>query len=156
MRRPRHVAARRARHLPGGQRSRLRGQRAARSGELYRFARARAAWRRRIRDHQLLRIRRYRSREKRAGRSLLEKEVSEGRRPERVAELLIRELSAMLIRDLKDPRLKGVTLTGAKMTDDLRRGRVLFSHLEGSERAPAVIAGFKSASGFIRHEIGHS
>jgi ribosome-binding factor A len=91
-----------------------------------------------------------------AGRSLLEKEVSEGRRPERVAELLVRELSEMLIRDLKDPRLKGVTLTGAKMTDDLRRGRVLFSHLEGSERAPAVIAGFKSASGFIRRQIGRS
>jgi ribosome-binding factor A len=82
--------------------------------------------------------------------------VSEGRRPERVAELLVRELSAMLIRDLKDPRLKGVTLTGAKMTDDLRRGRIFFSHLEGSERAPAVIAGFKSASGFIRREIGRS
>ena len=81
--------------------------------------------------------------------------MSEGRRPERVAELLIRELSAMLIRDLKDPRLKGVTLTGAKMTDDLRRGRVLFSHLEGSERAPAVIAGFKRRSSMESPALGN-
>jgi ribosome-binding factor A len=60
----------------------------------------------------------------------------------------------MLVRDLRDPRLRGITLTGVKMDDDLRHGRVYFSHLEGSARAPAAIAGFKSASGFIRREIG--
>ena len=80
--------------------------------------------------------------------------MPEGRRPERVAEALLRELSAMLVRDLRDPRLRGITLTGVKMDDDLRHGRVYFSHLEGSVRAPAAIAGFKSASGFIRREIG--
>jgi ribosome-binding factor A len=80
--------------------------------------------------------------------------VPEGRRPERVAEALLRELSAMLVRDLRDPRLRGITLTGVKMDDDLRHGHVYFSHLEGSTRAPAAIAGFKSANGFIRREIG--
>jgi ribosome-binding factor A len=60
----------------------------------------------------------------------------------------------MLMRDLRDPRLRGITLTGVKMDDDLRHGRVYFSHLEGSPRAPSAIAGFKSASGFIRREIG--
>jgi len=62
----------------------------------------------------------------------------------------------MLLMDLKDPRLRNVTLTGVTMTDDLRRGRVFFSHLEGRARADAAIAGFKSASGFIRREIGRS
>ena len=80
--------------------------------------------------------------------------MPEGRRPERVAEALLRELSAMLVRDLRDPRLRGITLTGVRMDDDLRHGRVYFSHLEGSARAPAAIAGFRSASGFIRREIG--
>lgn len=60
----------------------------------------------------------------------------------------------MLVRDLRDPRLRGITLTGVRMDDDLRHGRVYFSHLESSARAPAAIAGFKSASGFIRREIG--
>jgi len=60
----------------------------------------------------------------------------------------------MLVRDLRDPRLRGITLTGVKMDDDLRHGHVYFSHLEVSARAPAAIAGFKSASGFIRREIG--
>ena len=78
----------------------------------------------------------------------------EGRRPERVAELVLHELAEMLLRDLKDPRLRGVTLTGVKMTDDLRHGKVFFSHLEGVSRAKQVIAGFQSAGGFIRKKLG--
>jgi ribosome-binding factor A len=69
---------------------------------------------------------------------------------------VLRELSGLLVRDLRDPRLRGITLTAVRMDDDLRHGRVYFSHLEGSVRAPAAIAGFKSASGFIRREIGRS
>jgi ribosome-binding factor A len=82
--------------------------------------------------------------------------VAEGRRGERVAEAVLRELSGLLVRDLRDPRLKGITLTAVKMDDDLRHGRVFFSHLEGSVRAPEAIAGFKSASGFIRRELGRT
>ena len=82
--------------------------------------------------------------------------MNSGRRSERVAELVLRELSAMLIRDLKDPRLRGVSLTGVTMTDDLRHGRVGFSHIEGSAKAAAAVAGFRSAAGFIRREIGRS
>jgi ribosome-binding factor A len=82
--------------------------------------------------------------------------LAEGRRSERVAEALLRELSAMLLRDLRDPRLRGITLTSVKMDDDLRHARVYFSHLEGSACATAAIAGFKSASGFIRRDIGKS
>ena len=56
----------------------------------------------------------------------------------------------LMIRALKDPRLRGITLTRVHMDDDLRHGRVYFSHLEGKERAPAAQAGFKSARGFIQ------
>jgi ribosome-binding factor A len=79
--------------------------------------------------------------------------ASEPRRPERVAEMVLRELSLMLIRDLKDPRLRGITLTGVRMTDDLRHGRVFFSHLEGKSRAAEAVTGFKSAGGFIRRQV---
>ncbi|MGH7814477.1 MAG: 30S ribosome-binding factor RbfA [Candidatus Binataceae bacterium] len=82
--------------------------------------------------------------------------MTESHRPVRVGEAILRELSTMLIRDLKDPRLRGVTLTGVKMTDDLRRGRVYFSHLEGAAKAPGAVAGFKSAAGFIRREVGRA
>ncbi len=82
--------------------------------------------------------------------------MSEARRPERVAEMVLRELSAILARELKDPRLRGVTLTHVEMDDDLRHGLVFFSHLEGAERAETALAGFKSARGFIRREIARA
>lgn len=80
----------------------------------------------------------------------------DGRRPERVGEMVLRELSTMLLRDLRDPRLRGVGLTRVKMSDDLRHGRVYFSHLEGRSRAADAIKGFDSASGFIRRQIGRA
>lgn len=80
--------------------------------------------------------------------------MAEARRSERVAEMILRELSTMLIRELKDPRLRGVTLTQVRMDADLRHGRVFFSHLEGAARAGGAQAGFRSAGGFIRREIG--
>src|SRR5208282_459428 len=70
--------------------------------------------------------------------------------------MVLRELSQMLIRDLKDPRLRGITLTSVKMSDDLRHGRVFFSHLEGHTRAAEAIRGFRSADGFIRRSIGRA
>lgn len=69
---------------------------------------------------------------------------------------MLRELSQLLIRELKDPRLRGITLTRVAMDDDLRHGRVFFSHLEGKRRAADALAGFKSASGFIKREIGRA
>ncbi len=80
----------------------------------------------------------------------------DGRRPDRVAEMVLRELSQLLMRDLKDPRLRGVTLTRVKMSDDLRHGRVLFSHLAGHAHAAESVKGFHSASGFIRRHIGRT
>jgi len=78
----------------------------------------------------------------------------DGRRPERVAEMVLRELSQMLVRDLRDPRLRGVSLTRVRMTDDLRHGRIFFSHLSGSAHASEAIKGFRSANGFIRRSVG--
>ena len=70
--------------------------------------------------------------------------------------MVLRELSQMLLRDLKDPRLRGVTLTEVQMADDLRHGRVFFSHLGGHVPAAEAVKGFRSASGFIRRQIGRA
>lgn len=80
----------------------------------------------------------------------------DGRRPERVAEMVHRELAMMLLQDLRDPRLRGINITRVKMADDLRRGRVFFSHLEGRKHAADTVKGFQSASGFIRRAMGRT
>lgn len=80
----------------------------------------------------------------------------DGRRPGRVAEMVLRELAIMLLRDLRDPRLRGVTLTSVKMADDLRHGRIFFAHWEGRAHAADAIKGFRSAEGFIRRNLGRA
>jgi ribosome-binding factor A len=79
---------------------------------------------------------------------------TEGRRSDRVGEAVLREISELLMRDIKDPRLRGVTLTEVKVTPDLRHARVYFSILEGATRAREAISGFHSAAGFIRQKVG--
>lgn len=73
-----------------------------------------------------------------------------------MAEAVLREISALLFRDLKDPRLRGVSLTQVKMSADLRHARVHFSVLEGSAQAAEAIEGFRSAAGFIRQKVGRA
>lgn len=48
-------------------------------------------------------------------------------RDKKVAEEIRREVSQILYFELSDPRLAGVTITGVKMTADLRMARVFFA-----------------------------
>ncbi len=74
------------------------------------------------------------------------------KRAERVADLLQRELSRLLQRESKDPRLHDVTITGVRLSPDLRHARVLFTGAPG--RAEEHLAGLKSATGFLRGHLG--
>jgi ribosome-binding factor A len=42
------------------------------------------------------------------------------------------------------------------MSDDLRHARVFFSHFSGRQVAAESVRGFRSASGFIRRQIGRA
>jgi ribosome-binding factor A len=76
-------------------------------------------------------------------------------RSERVGELLTEVIAEVLREDIRDPRVTAVTITAAKVTKDLRQARIYFTILGGSsENKDAVLAGLKSALGFIRARIG--
>lgn len=77
------------------------------------------------------------------------------RRADRVSALVQKELSELLLAKIKDPRLHLVTITRVKISDDLRSAQVYFSVAEGQERRPGVLAGFKSAAGYMKRELGH-
>ena len=77
------------------------------------------------------------------------------KRADRVGGLIQKELSDLLLTKIKDPRLNLVTITQVNISDDLRSARVYFSTVEGQERRVSVLAGFKSAAGYLRHELGH-
>ena len=72
----------------------------------------------------------------------------------RINDEIQRELAAQL-RNLKDPRVSGmVSVTRVDTTNDLRYARVYVSVLN-KDQEKDVLKGLKSASGFLRRELGH-
>ena len=73
----------------------------------------------------------------------------------RTTEDIKRELTAIL-RELKDPRVANamISIVRVEVSNDLSYCKVYVSAMEGLDRAKEAVKGLKSASGFIRHEIG--
>lgn len=74
-------------------------------------------------------------------------------RTDRMADLIRDEISRMLLRDLRDPRLGFVTLTGASVSPDLRNVRVFVSVLGDAQARDGSLKALRSASGFIRRTL---
>lgn len=77
-------------------------------------------------------------------------------RPERVAEQIHKEISRLLIDGIKDPRVAPVTITGVKLTRDLRLARIYFTVSDEPAERRAAETGLKSASAYIRRELGQA
>lgn len=77
-------------------------------------------------------------------------------RIERTTEDIRRELTA-IFRELKDPRVGQafLSIVRVEVTNDLSYCTVSVSAIEGLDRAKEAVKGLKSASGFIRRELGH-
>ena len=76
------------------------------------------------------------------------------RRQRRVNSLLREELSALLRRRVKDPRLESLTITAVETSVDLKHAHVYVSSLGGEKEKREALAGLRSAEGFLRHELG--
>ncbi len=76
------------------------------------------------------------------------------KRAERVKHVIQEEISRILQRDVKDPRVKFVTVTKVTLTDDLREARVLISIMGEDDDRESALSGVQRATGFIRHELG--
>ena len=75
----------------------------------------------------------------------------------RINEEIQRELSA-LIRTITDPRVSEtgmVSITAVETTPDLRYAKVYVSALD-KEQSTAILKGLRSASGYLRRELGHA
>lgn len=75
------------------------------------------------------------------------------RRTDRVADAIQEEIAELLLREIKDPRIGMITLTGVRVSADLRHARVLFSVFGEPPRRQEALAGLRSASGFIRAQL---
>jgi ribosome-binding factor A len=80
--------------------------------------------------------------------------VSTHSRPDRVAHLVQQQLAELFARGLKDPRVGLVTITGVKMSPDLREARVYWTvHGEPAVRDQTA-RGIEAARGWLRREVG--
>lgn len=75
-------------------------------------------------------------------------------RRQRVARQILHETSKLVEFELNDPRLGMVTLTAARMSPDLRVAWIAFSILGDEQARNDCYAALRSASGYLRREIG--
>jgi ribosome-binding factor A len=67
----------------------------------------------------------------------------------------VRAVVAEGVRQLKDPRIGMVTVTGVRVTPDLREAKVFVSVLGSARKRKASMAGLESAHGVLQSRIGH-
>lgn len=76
------------------------------------------------------------------------------KRADRVADLIQCEISDILLKHVRDPRIGAVTITGVKVTDDLRLAKIYFVELAQDTIHAETLAGLEKATGFLKRELG--
>ena len=73
----------------------------------------------------------------------------------RIADQIQRELAELIRLELRDPRVKLVTLTGVELARDQSHAKVYFTTLGPAEDAEACADGLARAAGFLRGGLAH-
>jgi len=74
-------------------------------------------------------------------------------RLQRINDRIREELSEILLQEVSDPRLVGISITDVKVDRELAYADVFVSALEGSERWQEIHEGLQHAQGFLRREL---
>jgi ribosome-binding factor A len=78
----------------------------------------------------------------------------EGKRSEKVADLIRKEISQMLVKSIKDPRIGFITITRVTVSEDCRFARVYYSVAGTQAERESSMKGLDSAKGYVRKELG--
>ncbi|MGE6258794.1 30S ribosome-binding factor RbfA [Heyndrickxia sporothermodurans] len=76
-------------------------------------------------------------------------------RANRVGEQMKKELSEIIGRKIKDPRIGFVTVTDVQVTGDLQQAIVYITVLGDDKQKEGTLNALEKAKGFIRSEVGH-
>lgn len=71
-----------------------------------------------------------------------------------MADLIKVELADIIFRQVRDPRIGVVTITGAKVSDDLTLARIYFVEMGKDTFNPETQKGLEQATGFLKRELG--
>lgn len=78
------------------------------------------------------------------------------RRPEQVAETLRQVIADALTREIRDPRVGFVTLTGVIVTNDLSHARIMVTVPGEEAEKTRALEGLQSAAGFLRSRVART
>ena len=73
----------------------------------------------------------------------------------RISERIREDLSEILLLKSNDPRLKGITVTGAEVDKELAFAEIYVCAIEGKQRSQEVLSGLEHAQGYLRSELAH-
>ncbi|HZD05790.1 MAG TPA: 30S ribosome-binding factor RbfA [Longimicrobiales bacterium] len=76
------------------------------------------------------------------------------RRQARLNEQLKREISRIVRRELSDPRIRSVTVTGAEVTSDLAHAKVFIRTLRTDSDVEQALEGLRAAAPRVRRDLG--
>ena len=79
-----------------------------------------------------------------------------GRRVHKAQDLIREEVARLLAGKVKDPRISAVSVTGVKMSPDLKRAVVMFSVFDDTMDRENILKGLNRAAGFIQREVGRN
>jgi len=80
--------------------------------------------------------------------------MSQGSRPDRVADQIRSELATLLTREVHDPGIGFITITRVQMTPDLQQARVFFTVLGDEKARKNSSRALERATPFLRRQIG--
>ncbi len=80
--------------------------------------------------------------------------MSQGSRPDRVADQIRSELALLLTREVHDPGIGFVTITRVQMTPDLQQARVFYTALGDDKARRNTERAIERAGSFLRRQIG--
>jgi ribosome-binding factor A len=73
-------------------------------------------------------------------------------RPQKLGDLIQRELSELLQRELRDPRVGMITITAVDVSPDISHAKVMFTIFE-KDKLKDTLAGLKRSAGFLRSQL---
>lgn len=85
---------------------------------------------------------------------VLESKCMSTRRTARVASMIREVVSTAILSELRDPRIRNVTVLGADVTPDLRYARIRISVMGDEKTAALTMHGLNSAKGYLQSRVG--
>jgi ribosome-binding factor A len=80
--------------------------------------------------------------------------MSQGSRPDRVADQIRKELSVLLAREVQDPGIGFLTITRVKVTPDLQQARVFYTIIGDDKARKETAKALGRALPFLRRQTG--